>query len=162
MQRMVPITRKLSTGRPSHHIPAIPIFITAWRISLVWHNILVLPTVLAVYCYRDVWPLANYGKTPIDVKGGKLLWAKLAILTITADSMENPSPEQTCCLMPMMFYSFVDPIIGIAAKVPHLSYNDLPPQPYCDRSKHLIKCGFRIGCMVFDGTFRDLISFPAC
>ena len=104
---MVLIIRKLPTGRPNRHIrschsiseifglrvlrqvyvsllAAIPIFIKVWRTSLVRHNILVLLTVLAVYIYRDVWPLANYGKTPIDVEEGKLLWAKLTILTITA------------------------------------------------------------------------------
>ena len=185
------IIRKLPTGRLNRHIrscysicdrtglrvlrqvyasllAAIPIFITAWRTSLVRHNILVLLTVLAVYIHRDVWPLANYGKTPMDVEEGKLLWAKLAILTITAvliplfipreynpidpkvrtyspthvvipprsssqGSMEEPSSEQTCCLMSMMLYSFVDPIIVVAAKVPHLSYNELPPQPYYDQ-----------------------------
>jgi len=55
-----------------------------------------------------------------------------------------------------MFYSFVDPIIVIAAKVSHLSYNKLAPQPYYDQSKYLIKHAFRIGRVAFDGTFRNL------
>ena len=76
--------------------------------------------------------------------------------------MEESSPEQTCCLMSMMLYSFVDPIIVIAAKVPHLSYDELPPQPYYDQSKHLIKHAFRVGPLVFNGTFRNLISLSAC
>ena len=214
---MVLIIRKLPKGRPNCHIrscfsicerynllvlrqvyasllAAIPIFITGWRTSLVRHNIFVLLTVLAVYSYRDVWPLANYGKTPMDVEEGKLLWGKLAILMITAvliplfipreynptdpevrtysltlvvtpprsssqGSMEEPSSEQTCCLMSMMLYSFVDPIIVVAAKFPHLSYNELPPQPYYDQSKHLIKHAFRVGRVVFNGTFLNLISF---
>ena len=42
------------------------------------HALLVVP--LAVYAYRDLWPLATFTLTPADLASGNLLWFKIALL----------------------------------------------------------------------------------
>lgn len=48
--------------------------------SLVYsfHLSLVSGAILAIYVYRDVWPLMTFVLTPKDGSGG-LLWAKVAL-----------------------------------------------------------------------------------
>jgi hypothetical protein len=55
-----------------------------WSRLLVRINNVILLTELALYAFRDVWPLATYGGVPLDSKEGNLLWAKLAVLMFTA------------------------------------------------------------------------------
>ena len=37
---------------------------------------------LAVYCYRDLFPLATYTRSPLDAGEGQLLWIKISILVL--------------------------------------------------------------------------------
>ena len=55
-----------------------------WRRVLVRINNVILLTELALYVFRDVWPLATYAGVPLDGKEGKILWAKVAVLVFTA------------------------------------------------------------------------------
>ena len=48
------------------------------------YNSLVLFVSFWVYVYRDIWPLATYSEVPKDADEGLLLWAKIAVLLITA------------------------------------------------------------------------------
>lgn len=45
---------------------------------------LILLSELAVYAYRDVWPLATYTKEPMDTADGRALWFKIGALFLTA------------------------------------------------------------------------------
>ena len=38
---------------------------------------------LAVYAYRDVWPLATFTNGPLDAAEGWVLWAKISALFLT-------------------------------------------------------------------------------
>lgn len=46
------------------------------------HNAILL-SVLGVYTYRDVWPLATYTLQPADKEEGNTIWVKIAVLTVT-------------------------------------------------------------------------------
>nr|GAT43358.1 ATP-binding cassette transporter [Mycena chlorophos] len=107
----------------------------------------VLGVTLLVYGYRDIFPLATYTLSPLDVWEGRLLWTKITVLLATAAAVplvmprqyipldpKNPMPvpneEQTASIFSLAFYFFLDPIVQLAARVPHLPFDDLPP--LCD------------------------------
>ncbi|PPQ74166.1 hypothetical protein CVT26_006770, partial [Gymnopilus dilepis] len=130
------------------------LFPTQWSPTLTRHCIVVLLTSFGVYAYRDIWPLATYTDAPLDASEGYLLWVKLGILTLTAVGIPlfiprqytpldptttetEPNPEQTASLFSFMVYSFLDPIIFEASRVPHLPYERLPPLADYDRAGYL-------------------------
>ena len=43
-----------------------------------------------------------------------------------------------------MIYSFLDPIIFLAYRIPHLSLDQLPPLSDYDRAKHLVTRSFKV------------------
>jgi len=47
------------------------------------HLNLVLVSTLAVYFYRDIFPLATYTNSPLDLAEGQILWVKILTLTMT-------------------------------------------------------------------------------
>ena len=70
------------------------------------HNNFVLFIALAVYVYRDIWPLATYTENPVDGSEGALLWTKLIVLFITAVIIPLVVPRQ---------YVPVDPKVNTAS-----------------------------------------------
>lgn len=53
--------------------------------SLAAHHLtVILLTTWGLYAYRDVWPFATFTLTPQDSAEGGLLWAKFALLTLSA------------------------------------------------------------------------------
>ncbi|VDB89911.1 unnamed protein product [Peniophora sp. CBMAI 1063] len=113
----------------------------------------------AVYAYRDIWPLMTYTLVPVDGKEGALLWVKLALLTyagvlvplliprtyIPLDPNKpspEPNPEQTASLLSLLTYSFLDKHIFLAYRLPHLSFDLLPPLADYDRTAHLVDRSF--------------------
>ncbi|THH11785.1 hypothetical protein EW145_g436 [Phellinidium pouzarii] len=118
------------------------------------HLVLLLLVSWVVFAYRDFWPLATYTQQPADLSEGWILWAKLAVLTLTAlavpvlmprpyvpvdpkDPKEIPNPEQTSSLLSLSLYAFLDPIIFKAYRVPHLPADQFPPLADYDHSKNL-------------------------
>lgn len=53
-----------------------------WSRNSVRHLNTVLCATLAVYAYRDIYPLGTYALTPQDKDEGPLLWAKISLLTL--------------------------------------------------------------------------------
>ncbi|KAJ3543408.1 hypothetical protein NM688_g5857 [Phlebia brevispora] len=99
------------------------------------------------YTYRDLWPLMTFTLRPLDEAEGILLWIKIALSSIIAviipllepypyvpanpeDAPRQPNPEQTASIASFLFYTFLDPTIWRAYRVPHLSLDQLPP--LCD------------------------------
>ena len=70
------------------------------------HNNFVLFTALAVYVYRDIWPLATYTENPVDGSEGALLWTNLVVLFTTAVIIPLVVPRQ---------YVPVDPKVNTAS-----------------------------------------------
>ncbi|ETW87620.1 ABC transporter [Heterobasidion irregulare TC 32-1] len=104
------------------------------------HLVVILGTVFAVYVYRDLWPLLTFTKTPPDLRDESLLWAKLAVLGL--EPHDNPNPEQTASILSMMLYNFLDPVVFSAYRVPHLSFEQLPPLADYDYTKYLVRRSF--------------------
>ncbi|KAH8986970.1 hypothetical protein EDB86DRAFT_3211871 [Lactarius hatsudake] len=103
-----------------------------------------------VYAYRDIWPLLTFVLSPADEREGILLWFKLGLLTFAAvviplviprqyDPQQTLNPEQTAPLLSMMTYTFIDPIVFLAYRVPHLSQEMLPPLADYDYAENLVQ-----------------------
>ncbi|KAI0306147.1 hypothetical protein B0F90DRAFT_1814940 [Multifurca ochricompacta] len=115
---------------------------------------------LSVYAYRDVWPLLTFTLSPADGSEGALLWVKIGLLTLTAvvipliiprqyvpldpkDLQQSVNPEQTASRLSMLTYTFIDPIVFMAYRVPHLSNDMLPPLADYDYTKNLVRRSFK-------------------
>ncbi|KAK7005853.1 ATP-binding cassette transporter [Favolaschia claudopus] len=117
-----------------------------WRTVAAKHLNAVLILSFGVYCYRDVFPLATFTLQPLDRAEGALTWTKISFLFAvscliplamprqhTPVDLENPlppSPEQTASLLSLTLYFFMDHIIFLAYRIPHLGFDQLPP--LCD------------------------------
>ena len=85
-------------------LATISVVQNSWSLSTTRHNNSVLFVALAVYVYRDIWPLATYTEKPIDISEGTLLWTKLAVLFTTAGIIPLIVPRQ---------YVPVDPKVNV-------------------------------------------------
>ncbi|KAJ7748587.1 hypothetical protein B0H16DRAFT_1692067 [Mycena metata] len=124
-----------------------------WASVAVQHlNVLLLCT-FGVYFYRDIFPLATYRLTPLDLAEGRLLWAKIIVLFTVSGAIpllvprqyipvdpknpKLPPPEQTAPILSLVLYSFLDPIIFLAYRIPHLKFEQLPPLADIDHAENL-------------------------
>ncbi|KAH9053585.1 hypothetical protein EDB87DRAFT_1825596 [Lactarius vividus] len=113
-----------------------------------------------VYAYRDIWPLLTFVLSPADEREGILLWFKLGLLAFAGvvipliiprqyipinprDPQQALNPEQTAPLLSMMTYTFIDPIVFLAYRVPHLSQEMLPPLADYDYAENLAQKSFK-------------------
>ncbi|KAJ2923003.1 hypothetical protein H1R20_g14092, partial [Candolleomyces eurysporus] len=120
------------------------------------HSTLILFSELAVYAYRDVWPLATFLNEPLDGAEGWLLWAKIGALFLTAlvvpvcipsiyrpvdpkHPAEQPYPEQTASVLSCGIYSYLSPTISIANKLPHLTPAEMPPIADYNQAENIAK-----------------------
>uniref|UniRef100_A0A8H8CHL8 P-loop containing nucleoside triphosphate hydrolase protein n=1 Tax=Psilocybe cubensis TaxID=181762 RepID=A0A8H8CHL8_PSICU len=132
---------------------------STWSETLTKHNVLVLFSILGVYAYRDLWPLATYTESPADTAEGTILWAKFFILVLTAvfiplftprkynpvdpkHPMQSPIPEQMASLFSLWTYGYMNPVILEASKVPHLPHTRLPTLADYDCSGYLTAKAF--------------------
>lgn len=61
--------------------------------------------------------------------------------------MTVPNPEQTASLLSLMTYSFLDPVVSLANRVPTLTHDQLPPLADYDYAKNLIATSFPVRCL---------------
>ncbi|KAK7694249.1 hypothetical protein QCA50_001429 [Cerrena zonata] len=125
----------------------------------ITHLCVVLLVVLAVFFYRDLWPLCTTTLHPIDNGDGIALWIHIGVLTFAAavvplvvprpylpQDINNPSPipnpEQTASILSLMLYTFLDKTIFMAYNIPHLPLDKLPPLADYDSAKHLVARSF--------------------
>jgi hypothetical protein len=73
------------------------------RHRLIRHANCVLFLAFCVYVYRDLFPLATFTGVPADLAQGRQLWAKIALLFITAVIIPLFTPRQ---------YIPVDPLVS--------------------------------------------------
>ncbi|KAF5338427.1 hypothetical protein D9758_012247 [Tetrapyrgos nigripes] len=126
-----------------------------WSRVIIRHLNAVLVAIFFVYVYRDLYPFVTYTSSPLDRHEGSLLWAKIAVLGFSAVlvplliprqyvpvdpkyPMEIPNPEQTACILSMVTYRFLDPLVFAAYKVKHLAWDQLPPLNDNDQA-HVLK-----------------------
>ncbi|KIP05211.1 hypothetical protein PHLGIDRAFT_534835 [Phlebiopsis gigantea 11061_1 CR5-6] len=120
------------------------------------HLSLVIFATLAVYIYRDLWPLMTFTLQPKDGAEGALLWVKIVLLFFSGALLpllepypylpydpshpaQQPSPEQTASIASFLTYVWLDPTIWRASQVPHLPSDDLPSLCDYDEVKNLIR-----------------------
>ncbi|OAX34754.1 hypothetical protein K503DRAFT_868725, partial [Rhizopogon vinicolor AM-OR11-026] len=130
-----------------------------WSRLVSNHLATLLFTMFAVFAYRDLWPLITFHLQPKDLREGGLLWAKVVVLFLTsivfplvsprqyipvdpARPTETPHPEQTSSWLSMVLYTWLDPIIFKAYRIPHLTQEELPPLADHDYSRNLKKKSF--------------------
>ncbi|KAF8953252.1 multidrug resistance-associated ABC transporter [Flammula alnicola] len=147
----------------------------SWSTPLTRYNIATLLSTFAIYAYRDLWPLATYAKQPADIAEGKILFVKIAILASTAvviplfiprryvpidpkNPMSTPNPEQTASIISMVTYSYLDSVIIMGYKVPHLRADQLPPLADSDFAQYQTGRAFR-HLDVFRGAKRRYLFF---
>lgn len=123
------------------------------------HLVVVLLALFSVYAHRDLYPLLTFTEEPRDSQEGRLLWAKLVILTMTSIVLpvmcptqyipvdpkypsEFPHPEQTTSWLSFSLYTWLDPIVFKAQRVTHLARNQLPPLADYDYARNLRKQSF--------------------
>lgn len=51
--------------------------------------------------------------------------------------MKTPNPEQTASILSLAVYSFLDPVVYLANRVPKLTSEQLPPLADYDYTKNL-------------------------
>ncbi|KAI0685987.1 hypothetical protein BC835DRAFT_1420713 [Cytidiella melzeri] len=120
-----------------------------------FHLSVVSLVVFALYAYRDIWPLMTFTLRPADEAEGRVLWVKVALATLAVvlplfepypyipvdptDPFPEANPEQTASVLSFLLYFFLDPVIFQAARVDHLTHDQLPPLADYDAAKNLIK-----------------------
>ena len=78
------------------------------------YNTITLLSVLAVYAYRDLYPLATYTKQPADKEEGQILYAKLVVLCLTAVVIPLFTPR---------IYTPVDPKVCFVGHIKSVALN---------------------------------------
>jgi len=63
--------------------------------------------------------------------------------------MPVPNDEQTCSIASLLFYSYLDPVIFLGYRVPHLKPEQLPPLCDTDYTKTLVKKHFPVRVIIF-------------
>ncbi|KAH9166806.1 hypothetical protein EDB89DRAFT_2115743 [Lactarius sanguifluus] len=134
--------------------------LTAWRVRASvasFHLSSLLLGTFSVYAYRNIWPLLTFTLSPVDTREGPLLWVRIGLLAFAAivipllvpyqyipiDPKAIINPEQTASLLSTMLYTFLDPIVFLAYRVPHLSHDMLPPLADYDYTRNLVKRSFK-------------------
>ncbi|KAJ2927022.1 hypothetical protein H1R20_g10047, partial [Candolleomyces eurysporus] len=130
-----------------------------WSKTAARHLNVLLLAFLGVYAYRDVFPLATFNRSPLDSAAGWLLWAKICVLFLLAivipltmphqyvpfdpkEPMASPNAEQTASILSLITFSFLDSVVFLANRVPHLSSDLLPPLADSDYAQNLRARGF--------------------
>ncbi|KAJ7045853.1 hypothetical protein C8F04DRAFT_1066426 [Mycena alexandri] len=124
-----------------------------WASVAVQHLNALLLCTFGVYFYRDIFPLATYRLAPLDLAEGRILWAKIVVLFTVSGAIpllvprqyipvdpknpKPPPPEQTAPILSLVLYFFLDPIIFLAYRIPHLKFEQLPPLSDTDHAENL-------------------------
>jgi len=123
------------------------------------HVAYILLLTWGIFIYRDLWPLATFTLEPLDSAGAPLIWVEIGLVSYAAvvvplsvprqyipvdpkNPAKQPNPEQTACLFSLILYNFLDPLIFLAYRVPHLPFDDLPPLADYDETKNLVARSF--------------------
>ncbi|OJT09188.1 ATP-binding cassette transporter abc4, partial [Trametes pubescens] len=102
-----------------------------------------------IYMYRDVWPLATVTIYPADLAEGKILWAKIALLSLggvviplltprqyspvrSKHEQVELAPEQTASILSLLVFGYLEFIVWRAWRASRLTYEALPPLPDYD------------------------------
>ncbi|KAH9929015.1 P-loop containing nucleoside triphosphate hydrolase protein [Epithele typhae] len=122
--------------------------------SFATHLVSVLLLSFGVSVYRNIVPLFVRGALPADAKEGTVLWIKLFLLFEAGiviplviprydPSIENPNEQQRTSLLAYVMFTWLDSTVAKAARVPHLSLDDLPALSADNTAKELVDRSFQ-------------------
>ncbi|KAF7369381.1 ATP-binding cassette transporter [Mycena venus] len=131
-----------------------------WSQVAVKHLSTLLTVTLLTYGHRDLFPLITYHRLPLDLSEGWILWGKVIALLVAdvvvplfiprlyipvdpKNPMPVPNSEQTASIMSAITYSFLDPIVFLGSRVPHLTSDQLPVLADYDYSANLKARNFK-------------------
>lgn len=69
---------------------------------------------------------------------------KLMSVFVLQEPTPEPPAEQTASIFSMAIYSFLDPTVFLAYRIPHLSFDQLPPLADYDHAKNLVNMSFPV------------------
>ncbi|KAG8713050.1 hypothetical protein FRC11_013442, partial [Ceratobasidium sp. 423] len=107
--------------------------------------------------WRDLFLLATYQDHPADLIGGRLPWARAAVVSFAAllvplctpkpsrqgsQKPGAPNPEETASVISLVLYDFMSPLIWTAYQSAKLNYDQLPPLAHYDRAEFLRQRSF--------------------
>ncbi|KZV74802.1 P-loop containing nucleoside triphosphate hydrolase protein [Peniophora sp. CONT] len=126
----------------------------SWSRAAASHLTLITLVAFTVYAIRDIWPLVTYERSPVDGVEGRILWAKIAFLAALGvvlplieprqyvpqdpKNPTEPHPEQTASILSHATFTYLQPIISLAYRVPHLPFDLLPPLADYDHARVLV------------------------
>ncbi|KAJ7119016.1 P-loop containing nucleoside triphosphate hydrolase protein [Mycena epipterygia] len=130
----------------------------SWSTVATRHLNVLFCAIFFTYVYRDLFPLATFDRPQRDLHEGWFLWAKFGIITtigiilpltvprahlpLDVKDSEAASAEETASIISLVTYTFLDPLILLASRVPHLSYELLPLLADSNDAKNLKAASF--------------------
>ncbi|KAK7035940.1 hypothetical protein R3P38DRAFT_610907 [Favolaschia claudopus] len=141
-------------------LASIPALSRRWSAEATRHLKAILIVICLTLAYRNLFPLATYGLPEQDISEGWLLWVKLALTTAIGvvlplllprepswHKVADPihSPEETSSLISLVTYSFLNPTVSLASRLPHLPYDLLPPLASRNDARYLKTETFPVG-----------------
>jgi hypothetical protein len=98
---------------------------------------LLWPKVVTLFVVSVLIPLAMPRQyTPVDPKV-KNTHHLLKVIDMIQNPMPETNPEQTASILSLALYSFLDPIIFLAYRIPHLKFEQFPPLCDYDAAENL-------------------------
>ncbi|KAF9054886.1 multidrug resistance-associated ABC transporter [Panaeolus papilionaceus] len=145
----------------------------SWSLSASRYNSLILLSLTFVYIYRDVWPLATTYLSPQDGYQKGFIWSKVVLLitvgiilpvfqprkhqTFHDKNEQHTSPEQTASIFSKLMFTFMDPVVSLGRRVPHLTRDQMPALPSDESAKFQTEKAFPRMSIFYGGKHRHLI-----
>ena len=124
-----------------------------WRDISSRQLALILFSEFVVYFILDVWPYAKINSVPSESLSDPLTLTRLSLITLNgviiplvmprpfrASAVDDqPSAQKTASLLSRYSYSYLDPIVLHAFRVPDITVSDMPQIPGEGRIEALVK-----------------------
>ncbi|KAF9000094.1 hypothetical protein BDQ17DRAFT_1360101 [Cyathus striatus] len=126
------------------------------RSSLTNHLSTMLGTMFLIYVYHDLHYLATYNESPVH--DSRHTWTRIALLSLVGGGIpmfipgryvpvdgkdpHTPPPDQTASVFSLLTYSFLNHIVWLGYRAPHISLEDLPPLADYNHAKVIMKKAF--------------------
>ncbi|KAJ7916159.1 multidrug resistance-associated ABC transporter [Mycena leptocephala] len=97
----------------------------------LWEGKLLWPKVITLFAVSGIIPLAIPRQyIPLNPEVSLLSCSSKGFINVYQKPMPVANPEQTASILSSGLYLFLDPIIKLAYRIPHLNFDQLPP--LCD------------------------------
>ncbi|KAF8311050.1 ATP-binding cassette transporter [Clavulina sp. PMI_390] len=130
---------------------------TRQRHIAIRHAFVLLLAEFGVYFYRDLYPLCTYTLQPMDIAEGGRLWTRVVMLAfaslviplvapreyipIDPKNPNDPNAEQTASALSIISFAFMDHLVYLGYKHPHVPFDLLPSLCDYDRGVYLNERG---------------------